>query len=79
MRGVLNDAGSIYFLDHTLASALVARWCAGSGPETDGGTSRIGEDVPAPRIGAGAAPYAVGRSNPRMVFRPCLWGYYNTK
>ena len=28
MRGVLNDAVSIYFLDATLASALVARWCA---------------------------------------------------
>ena len=30
MRGVLNDAVSIYFLDATLASAFVARWCAGS-------------------------------------------------
>jgi hypothetical protein len=29
MRGVLNDALSIYFLDPTLASAFVARWCAG--------------------------------------------------
>ena len=28
MRGVLNDAVSIYFLDATLASAFVARWCA---------------------------------------------------
>jgi hypothetical protein len=26
MRGVLNDAVSIYFLDATLASAFVARW-----------------------------------------------------
>src|SRR5229473_253486 len=37
MRGVLNDAVSIYFIDPTLASAFEARWCAGSGPETDGG------------------------------------------
>jgi hypothetical protein len=28
MRGVLNDAVSIYFLDATLAGAFVARWCA---------------------------------------------------
>jgi hypothetical protein len=28
MRGVLNDAISIYFADATLASAFVARWCA---------------------------------------------------
>jgi hypothetical protein len=34
MRGVLNDAVSIYFLDATLASAFVARWCAASRVET---------------------------------------------
>ena len=28
VRGVLNDAVSIYFLDAMLASAFVARWCA---------------------------------------------------
>jgi hypothetical protein len=27
MRGVLNDAVSLYFGDATLASAFVARWC----------------------------------------------------
>jgi hypothetical protein len=27
MRGVLNDAVSLYFADATLASAFVARWC----------------------------------------------------
>jgi hypothetical protein len=52
MRGVLNDAVSIYFLDATLASAFVARWCAGSRVETDGGLFRIRDDEPAPRIGA---------------------------
>jgi hypothetical protein len=34
VRGVLNDAVSIYFLDATLATAFVARWCAGSRAET---------------------------------------------
>ena len=29
MRGVLNDAVSIYFIDATLASAFVSRWCRG--------------------------------------------------
>jgi hypothetical protein len=37
MWGVLNDAVSVYFLDPTLAGTFVTRWCAGSGPETDGG------------------------------------------
>ena len=51
--GVLNDAVSIYFLDATLASAFVARWCIGSRTETDGGVFRIRDDEPAPRIAAG--------------------------
>src|SRR5260370_42011225 len=46
MRGVLNDAISIYFADAILASAFVARWCAVSKVETAG-------DEPAPRVGAG--------------------------
>jgi hypothetical protein len=41
MRGVLNDAVSIYFLDATLASAFVARWCAGSKVETAEGVFRV--------------------------------------
>ena len=41
-RGVLNDAPSIYFLGATLASALVARWCAGHGVETAEGVFGIG-------------------------------------
>jgi hypothetical protein len=52
IRGVLNDAVSIYFLDATFASAFVARWCAGSRVETDSGVLRIRDDEPAPRIGA---------------------------
>ena len=54
MRGVLNDAVSIYFHEATLASAFVARWCAASKvEETEGGVFRIRDDEPAPRIGAG--------------------------
>jgi hypothetical protein len=53
MRGVLNDAVSIYFADVTLASAFVARWCAGSKVETTGGVFQVREDQPGPRIGAG--------------------------
>jgi hypothetical protein len=53
MRGVLNDAVSIYFIDATLASAFVARWCAGSRIETDGGVFRIRDDEPAARIKVG--------------------------
>jgi hypothetical protein len=53
MRGVLNDAVSIYFCDATLASAFVARWCAASKIEAEGGLFRIRDDEPPPRIGAG--------------------------
>ena len=53
MRGVLNDAVSIYFADVTLASAFVARWCVGATAETVGGVFRVREDEPTPRIGAG--------------------------
>jgi len=48
-RGVLNDAVSIYFLDATLASAFVARWCAGSTAETQGGVFKMRDDRPTPR------------------------------
>jgi hypothetical protein len=36
MRGVLNDAPSIYFLNATLAGVFVVRWCDGHGIETAG-------------------------------------------
>jgi hypothetical protein len=51
-REVLNDALSIYFLDATLASAFVARWCAGYKVETAEGVFRVRTDEPTPRIGA---------------------------
>jgi hypothetical protein len=53
VRGVLNDAISIYFADPMLASAFVARWCIGSKAETMGGVFQVREDEPAPRIGVG--------------------------
>ena len=52
VRGVLNDAVSIYFLDATLARAFVARWCAGSRTETDGGVFKVRDDESKARIGA---------------------------
>jgi hypothetical protein len=53
MRGVLNDALSIYFGDATLASAFVARWCVGAKVETARGVFQVREDEAAPRVGAG--------------------------
>jgi hypothetical protein len=52
IRGVLNDAVSIYFGDPTLASAFVARWCVGYRVETSGGVFQVREDEPPPRLGA---------------------------
>jgi hypothetical protein len=52
MRGVINDALSIYFLDATLASAFVARWCAGYKVEAAEGVFRVRPDEPTPRHGA---------------------------
>jgi hypothetical protein len=53
MRGVLNDAVSLYFADATLASAFLARWCVAARVETAGGVFQVREDEPAPRMGAG--------------------------
>jgi hypothetical protein len=52
MRGVLNDAVSIYFADATLASAFVARWCLVAKIEATGGVFQVREDEPEPRVGA---------------------------
>jgi hypothetical protein len=49
-RGLLNDALSIYFGDPTLATAFVARWCAGYQVETAGGVFQLREDEPTPRV-----------------------------
>jgi len=53
MRGVLNDAVSIYFLDATLANAFFARWCVGYRVETAGGVFQVRDDEPLPRVGKG--------------------------
>ena len=52
VRGALNDAVSIYFTDATLASAFVARWCAGYKVETAESVFRVRTDEPAARTGA---------------------------
>src|SRR6266404_1282090 len=43
LRGVLNDAVSIYFAEATLASGFVARWCARSRIKTAGGVFQVRE------------------------------------
>jgi hypothetical protein len=53
MRGVLNDAISIYFFDATIAGAFVARWCAGYRVKTAGGVFQMRGDEPTSRVGAG--------------------------
>ena len=50
---IVHAADAHYFTDATLASALVARWCAGSKVETTGGLFQVREDDPAPRVGVG--------------------------
>ena len=52
IRGVLNDAVSIYFVDATLAGAFVARWCAGYRVETADGVFHIRENAPTSRVRA---------------------------
>jgi hypothetical protein len=53
----LNAAVSIYFLDATLASAFVARWCAGYKVETAEGVFRVRTDER-----AATAPAAMHRT-----------------
>jgi len=49
---VLNEAVSIYFPDATLASAFIARWCAGYEEETAEGVFRLRADKPVARTAA---------------------------
>jgi hypothetical protein len=53
LRGVVNDAVAVYFLDAVSAAAFVARWCAGSKVEISEGAFRVREDQPTPRVPAG--------------------------
>ena len=59
LRGVVNDALAIYFLDTALANAFVARWCMGYRAETIEGSFRLRDDEPAPRVPRSAPPDAV--------------------
>jgi hypothetical protein len=49
-RGVVNDAISIHLVDATIASAFVARWCAGHRAEASDGIFRIRDDEPTQRV-----------------------------
>src|SRR5438045_9581609 len=51
-RGVVNDAIAVYFADAAIASAFVARWCAGHKAEVAEGLLRIRDDEPTQRISA---------------------------
>ena len=64
IRGVLNDAISIYFADATLASAFVARWCVGSKVEVAGGVfpSARGRTGAAGRSGTGQDAVTAGET-----------------
>jgi hypothetical protein len=52
LRGILNDAVAVYFLDPTLAGGFVARWFAGSKVKTIEGAFCVRDDPPVPRVGA---------------------------
>jgi hypothetical protein len=54
LRGVINDAVAVYFLDPTIATGFVARWCAAAKIEAADGAFRLREDAPAPRVGVAA-------------------------
>ena len=50
LRGVVNDAVAIYFLDPANAAGFVARWCATSKVEIANGAFQIREDEPKKRV-----------------------------
>src|SRR6266851_389483 len=66
LRGVLNDAVSIFFLDATLASFFVARWCAGNRVETAGGVFQVRED----EVALGSEQGCIGRRNVKHALCP---------
>jgi len=67
LRGVLNDAVSIYFADATCASAFVARWCAGSKIETAGGVFQAREAEAGAADRGRAASDAMTSGNVRLI------------
>jgi len=52
IRGVVNDALAVYFIDVTIASTFVARWCAAQRVEIVDGVYRVRDDEPMSRINA---------------------------
>lgn len=53
LRGVVNDALAIHFLDAGLAAAFVSRWCTGSRVAISDGAFRMRADRPTARPAAG--------------------------
>jgi hypothetical protein len=49
LRGVVNDAVALYFLQAAHAAAFVARWCRHAAPEIEDGVFQMREDAPRPR------------------------------
>jgi hypothetical protein len=52
LRGVVNDAVAIYFLDATSAAPSCRAWCAGPKVEISDGAFHVREDQPAQRVPA---------------------------
>src|SRR5712671_1805972 len=46
IRTVINDVVAVYFADATIASAFVARWCAGHRAASQDGLFQVREDEP---------------------------------
>lgn len=64
------DALSIYFGDPTLATAFVARWCAGYQIETAGGVFQVRQDEPTfstPRVPEGVIAQPSARRSRRAM------------
>ncbi len=53
LRGPINDAVAVYFLDAASAAAFVTRWCAGAKAAISQGAFQMREDQPAARTTAG--------------------------
>jgi hypothetical protein len=48
----VNDALAVYFVNATIASAFVARWCAAQKVQIVDGVYRVRDDEPTSRVGA---------------------------
>ena len=68
VRSIVNDAIAVYFADATIASAFVARWCAGHKAEAVDGIFRVRESK-APRRNR-LSQRALGR--PRVDGAHCI-------